>query len=155
VPTAIGGLSTVTDLVVTDTFGERTVIRPSETAQPQPDEPPWSMFTLSGAGRRSALLMMAPTLGVVDDGPGLGTVSVLGDDLAAMAWAVEHSLHGTTDRAVDAYDAFLARVAADPPPVPTAPARMVRPPLRLHRPVHARLTGGNAEADAGWRRAVT
>jgi hypothetical protein len=119
VPSAIGGMSTVTDLVVTDTFGERTLVRPSEATQVAPSESPWSMFKLSGRGQRSAFILLASTLGVVDDSPSLETVHMLRDDLAAMAWAVEHALHGTNDRAVDAYDAYLGRIAADPPPLPT------------------------------------
>jgi hypothetical protein len=34
--------------------------------------------------------------------------------MAAMAWAVEHELHGTLDAPVDAYRAYLAREAKDP-----------------------------------------
>ena len=48
VPTDVGTLSQVTTLVVTDTFGVRTVVGPADDAT-------WSMFRLSGpAGRRSS-----------------------------------------------------------------------------------------------------
>lgn len=48
VPAPQGDLSRVTTLVVTDTFGIRTLIRPSEDTVVNPGETPWSMFKLSG-----------------------------------------------------------------------------------------------------------
>jgi hypothetical protein len=119
VPTDVGSLSTVTTLVVTDTFGQRTLIRSSEQTQVNPGESPWSMFKLSGPGARSPFIAVLPSLGVTDTGPTIESVNFLRDDMAAMAWAVEHELHGTLDSPVDAYEAFLARVAADPVPKPT------------------------------------
>jgi len=118
VPTPIGTLERVTTLLVTDTFGVRTLIRPSEQTQVNPGETPWSMFKLSGDGRRSDFIAMAPTLGVVDDADALEEVLFLRDDLAAMAWAVEHQLQGDLDSPLDAYELYLQRIKADPPPPP-------------------------------------
>jgi hypothetical protein len=118
VPTAVGSLSAITSLVVTDTFGQRTLIRSSEQTV-VPGESPWSMFKLSGDGTRSAFIFVAPTLGVTDEGVDLENVHFLRDDMAAMAWAVEHALHGTLDSPVDAYQSYLARIAANPLPKPT------------------------------------
>lgn len=118
VPTPIGALERVTTLLVTDTFGVRTLIRPSEQTQVNPGETPWSMFKLSGNGRRSDFIAMAPTLGVVDDADALEEVLFLRDDLAAMAWAVEHQLQGDLDSPLDAYELYLQRIKADPPPPP-------------------------------------
>ncbi len=105
-------------MLVTDTFGVRTLIRPSEQTQVNPGETPWSMFKLSGNGRRSDFIAMAPTLGVVDDADALEEVLFLRDDLAAMAWAVEHQLQGDLDSPLDAYELYLQRIKADPPPPP-------------------------------------
>jgi hypothetical protein len=118
VPTPLGTLERVTTLLVTDTFGVRTLIRPSEQTQVNPGETPWSMFKLSGNGRRSDFIAMAPTLGVVDDADALEEVLFLRDDLAAMAWAVEHQLQGDLDSPLDAYELYLQRIKADPPPSP-------------------------------------
>jgi hypothetical protein len=118
VPTPIGALERVTTLVVTDTFGVRTLIRPSEQTQVNPGERPWSMFKLSGQGRRSDFIAMAPTLGVVDDGEALEEVLFLRDEMAAIAWAVEHRLQGDLDAPLDAYEMYLQRIKADPPPPP-------------------------------------
>ena len=117
-PTDVGSLSTVTTLVVTDTFGERTLIRSAEQTQVNPGESPWSMFKLSGDGLRSSFVLIPPSLGVTDEGTALETVKFLRDDMAAMAWAVEHELHGTLDAPIDAYQSYLARIAKDPIPKP-------------------------------------
>jgi hypothetical protein len=120
VPTDIGSLSTVTTLVVTDTFGQRTLVRPAEQTQVNPGESVWSMFKLSGPNARSSSIFVAPTLGVTDEGANMESVHFLRDDMAAMAWAVEHELHGTLDAPVDAFQAYLARIAGNPitPPTP-------------------------------------
>ena len=69
-----GTLSRVTTVVVTDTFGVRTLIRPAETTQVNPGEAPWSMYKLAGDDTRSDFILMAPTLGVVSDAPALGNL---------------------------------------------------------------------------------
>ena len=111
-------LSRVTTLVVTDTFGIRTLIRPSEQTTVNPGETPWSMYKLSGIGMRSDFILMAPTLGVVDDADAMEEVLFLRDDMAAMAWAVEHKLQGDLDAPVDMHEAYLDRVKRNPPPPP-------------------------------------
>jgi hypothetical protein len=121
VPTPIGVLERVTTLVVTDTFGMRTLIRPSEQTQLSGGETPWSMFKLSGEGSRSDFIVMAPTLGIADDAIAIEEVLFLRDDQAAMAWAVEHQLQGDLDSPTDAYRMYLQRLKADPlPPPPIA-----------------------------------
>lgn len=111
-------LSRVTTLVVTDTFGVRTLIRPSEQTQVNRGESPWSMFKLSGQGKRSDYILMAPTLGVTDDGDPLEEVLFLRDDMAAMAWAVEHQLPSELDTGTDAYALYQQRIKDNPPPPP-------------------------------------
>ena len=108
----------MTTLVVTDTFGVRTLIRPAETTQVNPGETPWSMYKLAGDGTRSDFILMAPTLGVVSDAPALEQVVFLRDDMAAMAWAVERALQGDLDAPIDAYQMYLQRLAANPPTQP-------------------------------------
>jgi hypothetical protein len=113
-----GTLSRVTTLVVTDTFGTRTLIRPAEQTQVAAGFSPWSMFKLSGNGVRSDYILMPPTLGVVQDGDDVEEVQFLRDEMAAMAWAVEHRLQGDLDGMVDAHERYLDRLKADPPPPP-------------------------------------
>jgi hypothetical protein len=102
VPTDVGSLSQVTALVVTDTFGVRTVIEPTEQLGPADGGSPWSMFKISGGGARSPYIMLAPTCGVVMEGPPVEDVYFLRDDMAALSWAVEHQLQGPLDAPVDA-----------------------------------------------------
>jgi hypothetical protein len=111
-------LSRVTTLVVTDTFGIRTLIRPSEQTTVNAGETVWSMFKLSGDGTRSDFILMAPTLGVVNDADALEEVLFLRDDMAAMAWAVEHQLQGDLDAPIDAHEAYLERLKTNPPSLP-------------------------------------
>ncbi len=119
-PTDVGTMSTIDTLIVTDTFGQRTLIRSAEETTVQPGTAPWSMFKLSGNGARSPFIFIAPALGVTDEGPPIENVHFLRDDMAAMGWAVEHELHGTLDVPVDAFEAYLAARALDPVPVPAA-----------------------------------
>lgn len=118
VPVPIDGLARVTTLVVSDVFGVRTLIRPSEQTTVGPGTSPWSMFKLAGAGTRSDFIVMAPTLGVADDARALEDVKFLRDDMAAMAWAVEEQLQGEMDTAIDGQEAYQRRLATNPAPAP-------------------------------------
>jgi hypothetical protein len=118
VPAPFGNLSSVTTLVVTDTFGIRTLIRPSESTTVNPGETPWSMFKLSGNGVRSDFIILGSTLGVVEEGDALEEVLFLRDDMAAMAWAVEHQLQGDLDAPVDGQEAYLRWLKVNPAPAP-------------------------------------
>jgi hypothetical protein len=116
VPTPIGTLERVTTLVVTDTFGVRTLIRPAEQTKVNPGESPWSMYKLSGSGTRSDFIVLAPTLGVTEDADAIEEVLFLRDELDAVAWAVEHRLQNDLDAPLDAYENYLRRIKSDPPP---------------------------------------
>ncbi len=117
-PTPRGTLSRITNLIITDTFGVRTLIRPSEQTQVNANESPWSMFKVSGENTRSDFILMAPTLGVTDDADPLEEVLFLRDDMAAMAWAIEHRLPSELDSATDAYALYQQRLKDNPPPTP-------------------------------------
>ncbi len=104
--------------MVTDTFGVRTLIRSSEQTVVTPGESPWSMFKLSGNGARSNFIMLAPTLGLVQDAVALEQVMFLRDNMAAMAWAVEQQLQGDLDCPVNGQEAYLQRLKINPPPRP-------------------------------------
>ncbi len=121
-PSPRGTLSRVTTLIVTDAFGVRTLVRPAEQTTVNPGETPWSMFKLSGPRTRSDFIVMAPTLGVVDDADSLEDVLFLRDDIAALAWAVEERLPGDLDAAVNPHEMYLERLKADPPPAPPVAA---------------------------------
>lgn len=108
-------LSRVTHLVVTDTFGERTVVRPTASSD-GPKTTPWRMFALTGD--RADHLLLAPTLRDSLDGPELDRVVMLRDDMAALGWAVEERVRSQLDRPLDAHEAYFARVRELPAPLP-------------------------------------
>ena len=128
VPSSIGSVQNVTTLVVTDTFGERTMIRPVEQYPVQNSPRPWSMFKISDeSGAVGDYLVLAPTLGQTDDADPLEEVLITRDPTAALAWAVEQTVHGSADRGVDGYEGYLARLRqegqqAPPEPAPDLPA---------------------------------
>jgi hypothetical protein len=122
VPSQFGCLQRVTVLVVTDTFGARTLIRPVEQYPVNGSSRPWSLFKISGsAGQLSDFIVLAPVLGLTDDAAALEDVVFLRDNTAALAWAVEQQVQGGADLPVTGYEAYLARLAADPTQTP-APA---------------------------------
>jgi hypothetical protein len=123
VPSAVGVLETINTLVVTDTFGARTLIRPVEQLPVVSGSRPWSMFKITSGTSVSDFILLAPALGVTDDAAPLENVLFLRDNMAALAWAVERTLDGSLDLPVDGYEQYLARVRLDllgQPPAPTA-----------------------------------
>ena len=116
-PLAVGSLSHLALLVVTDTFGERTVVPPTGSHVPA-GERPWSAFALTGADPARDLLLLTPALGDALDGPVLEDVLFVRDEMAAMAWGIERSLEGPLAEPVDGYELYRARLAANPPPPP-------------------------------------
>lgn len=113
-----GTLTRVTALVVTDTFGVRTLIRSAEQTSVDPSKTPWSVYKLSGAETRSDFILLAPTLGLVQDAEPLEQVVFLRDDMAAMAWGIENRLQSDLDVAMDAYEDYLDGIQGQSDPVP-------------------------------------
>jgi hypothetical protein len=123
VPSQFGCLQRVTVLVVTDTFGTRTLIRPVEQYPVAGSSRPWSMFKISGStGQLSDFIVLAPVLGLTDDAAALEDVVFLRDNTAALAWAVEKQLQGGADLPVNGYEAYLSQLAADPTQAPAPPS---------------------------------
>jgi hypothetical protein len=110
VPSPVGVLQTITALVVTDTFGARTLIRPVEQVPVADGTRPWSMFKIAGGTSLSDFIVLAPTLGVTDDAAPIENVLFLRDNMAALAWAVERTLNGSLDLPADGYEQYLARL---------------------------------------------
>jgi hypothetical protein len=116
VPMPIGSLASIDTVVVADTFGTRTLIRPTSAATPSGAT--WTMFTLTGANTGTDMVLLAPMLGIVDDGPDLETVDFLRDDVAALGWGVERTVPGPLDVGIDAFESFLVRISGQPAPPP-------------------------------------
>lgn len=125
----IGSLTRVSGLIVTDTFGQRTIIRPAEQTTGNASESPWSMFKIGNKMQRTDYVFLALTIDVVTDADALEDVFFLRDDMAAMSWAVEERLTCPLDVGVDAFEAHLTRIRDDPPPTPP-PVTATSPPVR-------------------------
>jgi hypothetical protein len=110
-PLEHGSISRVRALVVTDTFGVRTLVRPTEQASGQ-GEDRWSMFKVASADGVGDFLLLPPSLGPVIDGPDLEDVLFVRDEMAAMGWGVERKIQGPLDTALDGYEPYFQRLAA-------------------------------------------
>ena len=131
----VGSLTAVASLVVTNTFGERRLIKP--TAKARIEGGRWRMFHVSedvsdlGAGSDLEALFLAPVVSSQIDGRPLEEVLFVRDEMADMAWAVERVVQGASGAPIDRNEqwnrslATAARTAAaaGPPTVPIAPLR--------------------------------
>jgi hypothetical protein len=125
---AVNSLCRIEGLVVTDVFGERTLVR---AAGRGPDSlwQRWSMFDLSQAegGRdvRTALLV-PPTTPTAMRPPPIEKVILLRDEMANLAWAVERIVPSAAGPGTDGY-AYANEIAGPLPPEPEpAPGAQVR-----------------------------
>jgi hypothetical protein len=163
----VGTLTKTRSLVITDSFGVQTLIAPvNDPAKPTTG---WSMFELSGIQRkdtpdlrpRSNLFFLAPSLLKSIDSRPLEEVLFMRDEMANMAWAVEHVVQGAIENRLapgavpDAPQTTLPtpsglpqyRLATDVPVnwTPLLPQRVADPPSqRLVRAAMLALDGTNA-----------
>ena len=85
VPSPIGSAQTVDTLVVTDTFGVRTLIRPVEQYPVQGSLRPWSMFKIADpSGAVGSEILLAPTLGQTADAEPIEDILITRDPTAAL-----------------------------------------------------------------------
>lgn len=142
---AAGSLVASTSLVVTDTFGVQTLLRPAGDPHLTPSHSGSSMFTLSvpvdpgAVGGPSSNLFFLPATVVAQDGPVLEEVMMLRDELANLAWAVERRLENPLEAGIetarDIVDLTGAPVQPEPEPVyqlatPTPPHWVPLLPVR-------------------------
>jgi hypothetical protein len=162
----VGTLTKTRSLVITDSFGVQTLISPVN--DPSKPRTGWSMFELSGIGRkdtpallaRSNLFFLAPCLLKTIDSRPLEEVLFMRDEMANMAWAVEHVVQGAIENRLepaavrDAPQTTLPtptglpqyRLATDVPVnwTPLLPQRVADPPsLRLVRAAMLAPDGSN------------
>jgi hypothetical protein len=84
----IGSFTRVAGILVSDVFGEQTLVRPANSG---PDSVlRWSMYRLTGDDGPAPGLLLAPALTTMLEGPKLEEVHFLRDEMANLVWAVEH-----------------------------------------------------------------
>ena len=113
----VGTLSQVRALVVTNTFGERFLIpHASEVDGPTS---PWRMFSLTSDTQK--LFFLPPVLGPLLESQPVEDLSLLRDEMANVAWAVERIVESAAGRPLDRHEAYQETLAEQPPP-PSAEA---------------------------------
>ncbi len=104
----VGAVYRVRSLVVTDSFGARTLVRPAPEVDGARRD--WRLYSpapvaasaLSTAVDDSAqLLVLAPATAVTLEGEVLEDVVLLRDEMANLAWAVERTIEGTAGGRID------------------------------------------------------
>ena len=127
----VGSLYRTRSLVITDTFGVRTLIKSSsELGEPHST---WRMFQHShmrGSGLTkpaSNLFFLPPSLLKSLESRPIEEVLFLRDEMANLAWAVERVIESPADRPLNRFEAYLEqkrrREQESPPQPTTAPER--------------------------------
>lgn len=109
----VGSLCRTSSLVITDTFGERTLIKPSGEAGTL--HPTWRVFQLSSVRERGMkpkspspnLFLLPPSLLKTLESKPIEEVLFLRDEMANMAWAVERLIESPSERPLNRYDAYI------------------------------------------------
>ncbi len=116
-----GAVHRVTSLVITDSFGVRTLVRPYASAASP--ESRWRAFGLSRAGDEAGaeanLLFLPPTLPQTLHGEPIEEVLLLRDEVANLGWAVERRIADAGGHPLDRFEQYQRRrvgEAAPPPP---------------------------------------
>jgi hypothetical protein len=107
----IGASLTIESLVVTDTFGIRTLVKPFGEVDGATGA--WQMFTYAieahNGGPRSNHLFLPPTLSSSLNGRPVEEVHLLRDEMANMAWAVEYKVENARGQASTRHETDLIR----------------------------------------------
>jgi hypothetical protein len=121
---AVGSLTSINSLVVTDTFGVRSLLRPLGDRALAPAN--WSMFQhsyLRTAGSElrgvaSNLFFLAPSLGRSLQSSPVDDVLFMRDEMANVAWAIERSIGSPLGQPLSRSDVALEEVPSVAAPAP-------------------------------------
>lgn len=133
----VGSLVETRSLVVTDTFGVQTLVRPvGDVNLPSQG---WSMFSYAmrdGSGDTTGIALtnlfyLPPTLARPLEGPVLEEIMLLRDETANLAWAIERRLESPLEVGVETAKDVVD--LAPPPPAPRdVPLYRLASPLPAH-----------------------
>lgn len=122
----VGSLYRTRSLVITDTFGVRTLIKPnSESGLPHSQ---WRMYQLSQlrgsefTAPASNLFFLPPSLLKSLESRPIEEVLFLRDEMANLAWAVERVIESPADRPLNRFEAYLEQKRRHEQEVPQQPA---------------------------------
>lgn len=124
----IGALARVDALIVTDSFGVRSLLQPmGASGLPAPGWSMWQLDLIRYPGEAPApgpvhnLFFLPPTAGRLLDGPDLEEVLFARDEMANVAWAIERKIESPLERALPLSgnaDAAAAPASAADTPLP-------------------------------------
>ncbi|MEY2891619.1 MAG: hypothetical protein RJA98_1527 [Pseudomonadota bacterium] len=117
----VGTITRARSLLVTDTFGVQTLIRPhNDPSLPHSD---WSMFSLAQVRRAgsdhdarpaSNLFFLAPSVVRNTEGRASEEVLFMRDEMANVVWAIERCIAGPLEQPLDLHLAATSHMAATP-----------------------------------------
>ena len=117
----IGSLTRIRSLKVIDSFGETITIPPFTS--PAAPAGAWRMFSLATDARYSSsgaahsdFLFLPPTLGPSLHGQPVEEVVLMRDEMANLAWAIEHIVENGAGARVDRRDAYQQQHETPAPP---------------------------------------
>ncbi len=122
----VNTLCEIKGLVVTDVFGERTLIRAADEGADN-DWQRWSMFNLSNKneiGRYNRQFFLPAALASTLESEPIEQVNYLRDEMANMVWAVEEIIPDGTAKGINGNDA-AEKFGVQPPPI-TASSASIR-----------------------------
>jgi hypothetical protein len=123
-----GTVLAVEGVVVVDTFGRATLVRPAAA-------PGWRMFEVSGAP--AGRLVVASVVVGGAEGPPIEEVQLTRDEMADLGWAIERTVTGAAGQRVDRHERWRDRVAALPASTsPDIPAEVLVYDLADEPPDH-------------------
>ncbi len=109
----VGSVSLIQWLTVTNTFGEKLLLRHA-TAVDGPNAP-WNMFSLTpakgGSSKFIDAFFLPPVLGLDLEGSPIEEVFLLRDEMASMAWAVERTVESRTGQPLNRFEEFAQKQA--------------------------------------------
>ena len=109
-------------MVVTDAFGERTLVRHYSELDPAPRD--WRLFAFTrtaraalsnSAGVNDNLLFLPPVLATSLQGDPIEEVLFLRDEISNLVWAIERQVPGLAGDALKRYELYQKREAAGEP----------------------------------------
>jgi len=103
----VGSLCGIQSLVVTDTFGERTLI--PHVSQVDGVNSPWRMFALQGDPSNTAnlsadLFFLPPSLATRQQSAPIEDVLFMHDEMANLAWAIERRVESVSGRSLNRFE---------------------------------------------------
>jgi hypothetical protein len=122
---SVASICRVQSLIIEDTFGQRTLIRPA--AQTGKD---WQLFTISVRGRPGevdARLFIPPAAPILQESKPIESVVFTRDEMSNVVWAIESVVPNDRGGGMDGYEAalevrrLLEAIGAGTNPVPPAP----------------------------------